>query len=60
MLSHYRRQEWDKAVELCGQLTGEFDGKMDEYYGIWQERIAEMRSRDLPKDWDGIFRAQTK
>jgi adenylate cyclase len=60
MLAHYRRQEWDKAVELCQQLTGEFDDRMNEYYGIWQERIAEMRSRDLPKDWDGIFRATSK
>jgi adenylate cyclase len=60
MLSHYRRQEWDKAVELCRGLTGEFDGRMDEYYGIWQERIQDMRSRNLPEDWDGIFRAQSK
>jgi adenylate cyclase len=60
MLAHYRRQEWDKTVELCQQLTGEFDGRLDEYYGIWQERIQDMRSRNLPTDWDGIFRAQSK
>jgi adenylate cyclase len=60
MLAHYRRQEWDKAVELCQQLTGEFDGRLDEYYSIWQERIAEMRIRELPADWDGIFRATSK
>jgi adenylate cyclase len=60
MLAHYRRQEWDKAVELCQQLTGEFDGKMDEFYSIWQERIAEMRTHNLPADWDGIFRATSK
>jgi adenylate cyclase len=60
MLAHYRRQEWDKAVELCGQLTGEFDGRLDEYYQIWQERIADMRTHNLPADWDGIFRATSK
>ena len=60
MLAHYRLQEWDAAIELCHQLNGEFDGRLDEYYQIWIERIAEMRTRDLPKDWDGIFRAQTK
>jgi adenylate cyclase len=60
MLSHYRRQEWDKATTLCQELVGEFDGKLDDYYSIWQERIAEMREINLPSDWDGIFRAQTK
>jgi adenylate cyclase len=60
MLEYYRKQEWDKAITLCQELTGEFDGKMDEYYALWQERIAEMRSRDLPADWDGTYRATSK
>ena len=60
MLEYYRRQQWDKAIELCQELTGEFDGKMDHYYEKWIDRIAEMRSRDLPADWDGTFRATSK
>ncbi len=60
MLSLYRSQKWDKAIKLCNELTGEFDGKMDHYYEIWIERISEMRTRDLPSDWDGIFRATSK
>jgi adenylate cyclase len=60
MLTYYRQQKWDLAIELCQELTGEFDGKMDDYYTLWQERIAEMRSRDLPADWDGTYRATSK
>jgi len=60
MLEYYRKQEWDKAIALCQELTGEFDGKMDDYYTLWQERIAEMRTRDLPADWDGTYRATSK
>lgn len=60
MLQYYREQQWDKAVALCQELTGEFDGKMDDYYALWQERIAEMRTRDLPVDWDGTYRATSK
>jgi adenylate cyclase len=60
MLTYYRQQKWDLAIELCKELTGEFDGKMDDYYALWQERIAEMRSRDLPADWDGTYRATSK
>jgi hypothetical protein len=60
MLQYYREQNWDKAIELCKELTGEFDGKMDHYYEIWIERIADMRTRDLPKDWDGTYHATSK
>jgi adenylate cyclase len=60
MLEYYRKQEWDKAITLCQELTGEFDGKMDDYYTLWQERIAEMRTRDLAADWDGTYRATSK
>ena len=60
MLTYYKQQKWDEAIELCKELTGRFDGKMDEYYALWQERIADMRSRDLPADWDGTYRATSK
>ena len=60
MLQYYREQQWDKAITLCQELTGEFDSKMDHYYELWIERIAEMRSRDLPADWDGTYRATSK
>jgi adenylate cyclase len=60
MLTYYKQQKWDLAIEMCQELTGSFDGKMDEYYALWQERIADMRSRDLPSDWDGTYRATSK
>ena len=60
MLTYYRQQKWDLAIELCQELTGEFDGKMDHYYELWIDRIADMRTRDLPKDWDGTYRATSK
>ena len=60
MLQYYREQQWDKAIELCRELTGEFDSKMDHYYELWIERITDMRARDLPADWDGTYRATSK
>jgi len=60
MLALYRSQKWDKAIELCKELTGEFDGNMDHYYELWIERIADMRTRNLPKDWDGTYHATSK
>jgi len=60
MLENYRKQNWDKAIELCQELTGKFYGNMDHYYELWIERIAEMRTRNLPADWDGTYRATSK
>jgi len=50
MLALYRSQKWDKAIAMCKELTGSFDGNMDHYYELWVDRIAEMRTRDLPKE----------
>jgi len=60
MLTYYKQQKWDDAIDLCKTLTGSFDGNMDHYYEIWIDRIADMRSRDLPKDWDGTYKATSK
>lgn len=60
MLALYRAQQWDDAIDLCQELTGEFDGRMGDYYSLWIERIAEMRTRDLPADWSGVFIATSK
>ena len=60
MLAAYRAQDWKKAIALVNELKGEFDGNMDNYYELWLERIEEMRSANLPADWDGIYRATSK
>ena len=60
MLLAYRQQNWDTAILAVTQLRGQFAGQMDQYYDLWLERIEEMRNAGLPKDWDGIFRAQSK
>ena len=60
MLAYYRKQQWDKAIELIHSLKGEFGGGMDNYYDLWLERVEEMRNANLPTDWDGVFRATSK
>lgn len=60
MLSYYRKQDWNKASGLAIALKGAFGGKMDDYYTLWQDRITEMQNKQLPVDWDGIYRATSK
>lgn len=60
MLSAYRTQQWSSAAKMVMELQGSFDGQMDNYYELWLERIEEMQNADLPDNWDGVFRAQSK
>ena len=60
MLALYRQQKFDQAIKFCGDLAGRFDSAMDHYYEIWVDRCEEMKTRELPKDWDGVFVATTK
>ena len=60
MLKFYRNKQFDKAIELCNILTGEFDKKMDGYYEMWIERCEYMKTQDLPENWNGVFIATTK
>lgn len=60
MLTLYREQKFAAAIDLCQQLTGEFDGQMDHYYELWILRCEEMKRAKLPKDWDGVYRATSK
>ena len=60
MLELYRMQKFDVAIKFCQDLKGSFLGEMDHYYELWIERCEEMKAKDLPKDWDGVYRATSK
>ena len=60
MLELYRQQKFERAIEFCGMLRGRWNGAMDHYYDAWIERCWEMKTRDLPDNWDGVYRATSK
>ena len=60
MLELYRMQKFDMAIKYCNDLKGSFLGEMDHYYELWIERCEEMKSKNLPADWDGVYRATSK
>ena len=60
MIDMYRRKQFDHASALCEQLKGCFLGEMSDYYDIWIDRCEEMKTKDLPEDWDGTYIATTK
>jgi len=60
MLAEYRGQNWDHAKMMVSELRGQFGGNMDHYYDLWSQRIEEMRDKNLPADWDGVYVATSK
>jgi adenylate cyclase len=60
MINMYRRKQFDHASLLCEQLRGCFLGQMTDYYDIWIDRCEEMKTKDLPEDWDGTYIATSK
>jgi len=59
-LQLYREQYWEKALEYIPYIEKAFEGEMTEYYHMMVERIEEYKANPLPKDWDGVFRTNSK
>ena len=59
-LQYYREMAWDKALEYIPYIEKAFEGDMTEYYQMMKERIEEYKLNPLPKDWDGVYRTNSK
>jgi adenylate cyclase len=57
-LARYRAQDWGAADAVLRQLTSAHPG--NRLYAHYRERIAILRQRPPGKDWDGVWRFDTK
>jgi len=60
MYSCYQKQQFIKAKSMCRDLMGEFDGQMDHYYEMWQERCDEYAANPPGEGWDMVYRTNSK
>jgi|HubBroStandDraft_4_1064222.scaffolds.fasta_scaffold43205_2 adenylate cyclase len=61
MIVSYRKQEWDEALDLinrCREPANSFN--VAGLYDMYVERIASYRADPPPKDWDGVYEAESK
>jgi adenylate cyclase len=61
MIVSYRKQEWDKALDLinrCREPANSFN--VAGLYDMYVERIASYRVDPPPADWDGVYEAESK
>ena len=59
-IRYYRQQDWEIAEKYIKYLENAFNGELTYYYHMMQERIEELKSANLPADWDGVYRATSK
>lgn len=59
LLAAYRRQDWGgarRALAACRPLAP----SLEEFYDVYEQRIAAYEQSPPPADWDGVFTATTK
>jgi len=60
-LTVYRLGAWNRALAMAQAMRGIWGGQLTAYYDMMAERIEEIQKNPpRPKEWDGIYRAQTK
>jgi adenylate cyclase len=59
MLSAYRHQNWDHALELI-ETCKTFPFKLEKLYHLYEDRIALYREQAPGEGWDGTFTATSK
>jgi adenylate cyclase len=59
MMDFYYAMNWDEAMIYLIRLKAE-NSKMIEYYEMLESRISELKTANLPKDWDGVYHATSK
>tara|TARA_A100001035_G_C27784494_1_gene503588 strand:+ start:76 stop:2259 length:2184 start_codon:yes stop_codon:yes gene_type:complete len=58
-LVNYRNQNWNKAIEHIDKYRFS-KPEFTLYYTLFLDRIDELSKKPLPKDWSGVFIAETK
>lgn len=55
MLKEYKKRNWNYCHQALEHLHGKWSGQLDSFYKIFEDRVKDLESRDLPDDWDGTI-----
>jgi adenylate cyclase len=61
MLVHFRKQDWEGALDLIARCRHAADGlDVAGFYEMYEERIAAYRADPPGPAWDGVYQAESK
>lgn len=55
LMENYRRKNWNFCLQALEHLQGRWNGNLDSFYQIMQQRIESLSQRELEPDWDGVI-----
>lgn len=55
MMLEYRQRNWTYCEQALEHLQGKWSGEIDSFYQELLERIAKLKTINLPNDWNGII-----
>ncbi|MCB1591873.1 MAG: adenylate/guanylate cyclase domain-containing protein [Alphaproteobacteria bacterium] len=63
LIDKYRARDFEgalAALALCENISAPLGCPLDEYYDLLRARIEDLKTTDLPSDWDAVFEAKEK
>lgn len=54
MMKNYRLRNWKYVEDALEYLIGKWSGEYDTFYSEISQRVASLKTQDLPLGWDGI------
>lgn len=55
MMAEYRKKNWQFCHQALEHLKGKWNGVLDSFYDIFQDRIIKLEQQKLSADWDGVI-----
>jgi hypothetical protein len=53
LLEQYRDRNWNEALKIISQLKGCWNGEVDSFYEVLQNRILQLQATPPNSDWNG-------
>jgi adenylate cyclase len=60
MLTCFRARDFDGALNKVSECEALSQGIIDGYYKMYKDRIKVLQKENLPKNWDGVYIAESK
>ena len=55
MIKEYKQRNWNYCHQALEHLKGRWRNELDSFYEVFESRIKDLETKDLPVDWDGTI-----
>lgn len=55
MMQNYKRQNWKYCEDAIEHLASAWNGELTTFYDAVSRRITDLKTQNLPSDWDGTL-----